>query len=200
MDILLIAVVLIGLTAVGLAFIVLLPTVGQTLAAVFTAIVAEKGLAHIRGVPSDSDQRSPAEVLAEPAPVEEEHDDHDHHITPIGLYVGIYLVLIVLTGVTVAVSKIGLHPQDAVIAAVVVATIKATLVVAYFMHLKDGPGMPKLALATGIFFILVFFTLTMADVSTRAWGLEEADFNEYIDAEVDAGRTPAGWTRRTSKD
>ena len=49
MDFLLNFLVICGLCAVGSAFIVLLPTVGQTVAAVWVTVFGEKAIAKLRG-------------------------------------------------------------------------------------------------------------------------------------------------------
>jgi len=56
MELLLNFYVCVGLCAVGSAFIVLLPTVGQTVSCVWAVVFAEQGVAKIRGTRSDSDQ------------------------------------------------------------------------------------------------------------------------------------------------
>lgn len=55
MNFLLLFFVCVGLCAVGSAFIVLLPTVGQTLSIVFTVVFGEQKLARMRGQRSCSD-------------------------------------------------------------------------------------------------------------------------------------------------
>ena len=193
MEILLYAAVIVGMFAVGLAFVVLLPLVGQVVLAVFTVVFVEKGVSWWRGEESASVQYTPTSGVVEPEPEE------DPHNPPVYQYVTVYLALIVLTVVTVGVSALGLHPKDAVVAAAVVALAKATLVVGWFMHLRHGPGMYKLALATSVFFMVVFFSLTMADVATRDWGLEEQDYRQHMDDEFEAKRTPSGWSRRADR-
>jgi cytochrome c oxidase subunit 4 len=192
-EILLNFVVLVGMFAVGLAFVVLLPLVSMVLVAVFSTVFLEQGFSWWRGEESDSVQHTPTSGVVDPPRVE------DPHNPPAYRYVLIYLALVFLTLVTVGVSSLQLHPKDAVIAATVIALCKATLVVGWFMHLRHGPGMYKLALATSIFFMVVFFSLTMADVGTRDWGLEEQDYRQHMDDSFEAKRTPSGWSRRTDK-
>ncbi|MGB0639455.1 MAG: cytochrome C oxidase subunit IV family protein [Myxococcota bacterium] len=165
MEILLNIVVLFGLLSVGLCFIVLLPTVGQVVMAVFATVFTEKTVARFRGVESGTVQRKGSAPRAAPKP-------EGHVVTPVWVYVVTYLSLLVLTGATVGVSELGMVQRKAIIAAVIVASIKAGLVITWFMHVKDGPRMHRLILVTSTFFVLIFVTLTMADLSTRTWGLE----------------------------
>ena len=166
MEILLNILVLFGLLSVGLCFIVLLPTVGQVIMAVFATVFTEKAVSNFRGVESGTVQRKASVPVDTPKP-------EGHVVTPVWVYVVTYLVLLVLTGVTVGVSELGMVQRKAIIAAVIVASMKAGLVIAWFMHVKDGPRMHRLILVTSTFFVLIFVTLTMADLSTRTWGLEE---------------------------
>ena len=69
------------------------------------------------------------------APSTEGHAHHDHD-AELKLYFRIFFALLVLTGVTVGISLIDMNPTLGLIAALVVAATKGTLVVMYFMHLK----------------------------------------------------------------
>jgi cytochrome c oxidase subunit 4 len=163
MDILLNIVVLFGLLSVGLAFIVLLPMVGQLIVSVFTAVVVEQWFSKFQNRPSGTVLHTPSGPPPKPEPI-------DHlQPTPASVYVSVYLGLLVLTVVTVGVSELRLPMKQAIFWAVVVASIKATLVVAWFMHVRGGPAINRFILGTSLFFMAVFFTLTMADLSTRSW-------------------------------
>jgi cytochrome c oxidase subunit 4 len=166
MEILLNILVLFGLLSVGLAFIVLLPMVGQIIIAVFTTVFMEKAVARFRGIESGTVQHKAQFTSTEPP------KNKEHVVTPVWVYVTTYLALLVLTAVTVGISELGMVQRKAIIAAVIVASIKAGLVVAWFMHAKEGPRMHRLVLVTSVFFVLIFVSLTMADLSTRSWGLE----------------------------
>ena len=60
---------------------------------------------------------------------------HDPHRPNVGLYVKVFAALMVLTLVTVAISKIHLPRPQAIGLGLFVALIKASLVGALFMHL-----------------------------------------------------------------
>lgn len=66
-----------------------------------------------------------------------QHNDssHDEHRPDVGLYVKVFGALMVLTLITVAISKVHLPRPQAVALGLFVATIKASLVGALFMHL-----------------------------------------------------------------
>jgi len=61
---------------------------------------------------------------------------HDEHRPNIALYVKVFAALMVLTLVTVAISKVHLPRPQAIGLGLLVASVKAALVVAIFMHLK----------------------------------------------------------------
>ena len=61
------------------------------------------------------------------------------HIVPPKVYVGIFLSLMVLTAATVAAAYVNLGALNIVVA-LAIATVKATLVVLYFMHARTAPS------------------------------------------------------------
>ena len=63
------------------------------------------------------------------------HSHSEPHVSPLSTYIGVYVILLVLTVVTVGVSHLGLPPVPSIILAMVVASIKAFFVGAWFMHL-----------------------------------------------------------------
>lgn len=187
MDIILNILVCFGLLSVGLAFVLLLPLVGNLLVSVFATVYTEQLIARIRGITSGT-------VLASPQAPEPVFEHQTHGPAPIKVYVGVYAALLVLTVLTVAVSELGLLMREAVFWAVVLASIKGCLVVAWFMHVKGGAAMNRLILGTTLFFMVVFFTLTMADMSTRADIFESEAHWTTIKEAQDAGSSPAGWS------
>jgi cytochrome c oxidase subunit IV len=98
-------------------------------------------------------------------------DQHSEteHISSIGSSVAIWIALLVGTGLTVGAAFIDLGPLNTVVA-LTIATIKATLVVLFFMHVKYAhEKLTKLVIVTAIFFFLILLALTMADYTTRLW-------------------------------
>ena len=97
---------------------------------------------------------------------EHEHSEHEQSI---GFYVVILLALLILTGLTVAAAFVNLHAWNPVVA-LAIASIKAVLVVLFFMHVKGASEkMTKVVIFSGIFFLLLLLGLTMADYGTRLW-------------------------------
>ena len=90
------------------------------------------------------------------------------HVSSIKLYVGIFLTLMVLTAITIVVAYVNLGAWNKVVA-LGIASTKATLVVLYFMHVKYASRLTKLVVVSGFFFLMILFSLTMADYGSRMW-------------------------------
>jgi cytochrome c oxidase subunit 4 len=91
------------------------------------------------------------------------------HISSVTLYVGIWLTLLVCTGLTVAAALVDMGPFNPIVA-LAIATTKAILVVLFFMHVKyTHEKLTKLVIVAGIFFFLILLALSMADYATRLW-------------------------------
>jgi cytochrome c oxidase subunit IV len=90
------------------------------------------------------------------------------HIASVKSYVGIFLVLMVLTTVTVLVAYVNLGQLNKVVA-LSIASFKATLVILYFMHVKYSSRLTKLVVMSGFFFLIILLGLTMVDYGSREW-------------------------------
>jgi cytochrome c oxidase subunit 4 len=92
--------------------------------------------------------------------------EHEHSV---GFYVGILFALLALTFLTVFAAFVNLHAWNPVVA-LTIASVKAVLVVLFFMHVKGASEkMTKVIIFFGVFFLLLLLTLTMADYGTRLW-------------------------------
>jgi caa(3)-type oxidase subunit IV len=195
MDILLNVLVCFGLLAVSLCFVFLLPLVGNVLVSVFSTVMAEQKFTEFKGIESGTVTRR---IDNPPPPVEEVHDEDDHHgPASVQTYVSVYGALLVLTVATVGVSELGLVQRDAVIWALIVASMKAGLVLAWFMHVKGGPSVNRMILTTTLFFMMVFFGMTMADLGTRDLVFADENHSEFIREAKRDDRVPAGWSDRS---
>ena len=91
---------------------------------------------------------------------------HDHglaHTTPVPLLLGILGALMFLTIVTVAVTAVDLGAQGNLVVAMVIATIKAGLVVTFFMHLLWDKKFNLILFLTSVLFLILFLSMTSAD-------------------------------------
>src|SRR3954451_24999003 len=82
------------------------------------------------------------------------------HISSVPFYVTVFLGLLFLTGLTVGQSYVDLGKLN-LFAVIAIATMKASLVVTFFMHLKWDNKFNALIFISTLFFIGVFFTYTM---------------------------------------
>lgn len=96
------------------------------------------------------------------------HEDEFTHIVPASLYIGIWATLMAFTLLTVLASFAELGPFNIVIA-LLIATIKGTLVVLFFMHLRYSPKLTMVAVIASLFWLFIMFSLTMTDYLSRGW-------------------------------
>ena len=107
-----------------------------------------------------------SKVYSNGQPVEHPHELHEH-VSPISLYNKIIGTLFVLTALTYAVSFANLGPASLTVA-MLVATVKAALVVGYFMHLKYDEKYHLFVFLGTIIFVAIFFGFTLFDMGARA--------------------------------
>jgi cytochrome c oxidase subunit 4 len=98
---------------------------------------------------------------------EHAHASHGSgHISPVGLYVTIFLALMVLTAATVGAAYVDLG-QFNFLVAMIIAVFKASLVVWFFMHVKYQSSLTKLTVATGLFFLAILLSMTLIDYASK---------------------------------
>jgi cytochrome c oxidase subunit 4 len=91
------------------------------------------------------------------------------HVVPVRTYVGIFLALMVLTGLTTGVAFIDMGMWNTPVA-LLIAVVKMLLVVLFFMHVKYTTGLTKTVIVAGFFFLALLVAFTLADELTRHWG------------------------------
>ena len=93
------------------------------------------------------------------------HDD-GHHILEFATYFKVFAALIFLTIITVAASRIDMGFMNDIVA-FGIASVKAGLVLAIFMHLKYDNMMNRVIIGCSAFFLLVMYFFTIVDQVTR---------------------------------
>lgn len=89
--------------------------------------------------------------------------------SPLKMYFGIWATLLLLTFITYKAAFIELGNFNAAVA-LSIATVKATLVVLFFMHVwHSSERLTKLVVIGALFFLLIMLGLTMTDYATRPW-------------------------------
>lgn len=89
-------------------------------------------------------------------------------VTPLRTYLRVYVCLLALTGATVGAAFLPLGPFSPVIA-LAIAGGKATLVVLWFMHLKDSSRVTWLMAGAGLVWLLILILPVIVDYLTRGW-------------------------------
>ena len=82
------------------------------------------------------------------------------------VYLLVLLALLGFTMLTILVAYVDLGPFSTPVA-FAIAAAKALLVVLFFMHMKDSPGVLWLAGLAGFFWLGILIVLTMSDVAMR---------------------------------
>jgi cytochrome c oxidase subunit 4 len=114
------------------------------------------------------------------------HDAHGHglaHTTPVWLLFGILGALMVLTVLTVSVTSFDLGSQGNLVVAMIIATIKAALVVSFFMHLVWDKKLHLILFLTSVLFLVLFLSLSVNDR-----GEYQPDIDTYINATQSGAR------------
>jgi cytochrome c oxidase subunit IV len=105
------------------------------------------------------------------------HDDgHDHahgelqmghhHVSSAAMFFNVLLALLFLTIVTVAASRFDFGSANMLIA-MAIASVKASLVIAFFMHVKWDTAINKIVFLSSFLFLSLLFVFTLADLATR---------------------------------
>jgi cytochrome c oxidase subunit IV len=96
-----------------------------------------------------------------------QHEEHSTHSQ--GFYLAIGIALLILTATTVGAAFVNLGPFNPIVA-LLIATIKATLVVLFFMHVKGASEkLTGAVVVSGFFFLAILVSLSLADYLTRSW-------------------------------
>jgi cytochrome c oxidase subunit 4 len=89
-----------------------------------------------------------------------------HSLVPYGRYVMVWLSLLALTAATITAAGLAFGHWS-ILAAILIAAIKGTLVLFYFMHLKYESWLLKLFMTVALLTLAVIMILTFADLSFR---------------------------------
>jgi cytochrome c oxidase subunit 4 len=93
---------------------------------------------------------------------------NEHAHPSIRTFVAVWATLLVLTGLTVFAATLELGPFNAIVA-LTIATVKALLVLLFFMELRYSTALTKVAVVAAIFFFMLLVGLSLSDYLTRGW-------------------------------
>jgi cytochrome c oxidase subunit IV len=88
------------------------------------------------------------------------------HAHGIGRYLAVWIALICGTVLTVVTGRMDLGAGN-IFVAITIATIKATLVVLFFMHMIDTPAANRIVFVVSIVFAIVLIIGVFGDLWTR---------------------------------
>src|ERR1051325_10678706 len=88
------------------------------------------------------------------------------HVAPKSMYYGVWLALMVGTGLTGLAAEVDLGALNNIVMLAIACT-KALLVVLFFMHVRWSTRLTWVVAASGFFWLLILFGLTMQDYLTR---------------------------------
>ena len=81
----------------------------------------------------------------------------------------IFLALLVGTALTVVAAFFDFPWRLNTVIALTIATVKATLVVLFFMHVRYSTRLVWVIVASALFWMAILFALTLSDYFTRGW-------------------------------
>jgi cytochrome c oxidase subunit 4 len=90
----------------------------------------------------------------------------ESHIVPKRTYVLVFVCLALLMAVTVGAAQVHLGWLNTPIA-LVIALVKATLIVLFFMHVRYASPLVRIFAAGGFVWLVILFALTFSDYFTR---------------------------------
>lgn len=93
-------------------------------------------------------------------------DSHKHFIVPTKYYVGTFVALLILTVLTVAISRVDLGALNVPVA-LFIAFVKMSFVLLFFMGLRWDKPMSLILAISSLFCIGLFLAFTFADVALR---------------------------------
>src|SRR5256886_16460856 len=98
--------------------------------------------------------------------------EHAPHVTvtSIGVYLAVFAALAVGTMLTWYASTVDLGWANTPIA-LIIATIKAVLVILFFMHVIHSSRLTWVVVIGAFLWLAVLFGLTFADYLTRGWAI-----------------------------
>jgi cytochrome c oxidase subunit 4 len=115
---------------------------------------------------------------ADPAGHQHDHETYSGHAAPhhrasLVTYFAVFFGLMLLTVLTVAVSRVNLGTMNTAVA-MAIAVIKTSLVILWFMHVIHSPRMTWLVVMSAFIWLAVLFVLLFADYLTRDWKLDQS--------------------------
>ena len=90
------------------------------------------------------------------------------HIASPKLYYSVFFALIVGTVLTYLAALVDFGFLNNIVMLTIACT-KALLVILFFMHVRWSPRLTWVVAASGFFWLLIMFSITMSDYMSRGW-------------------------------
>ena len=100
------------------------------------------------------------------------------HVSSAAMFTNVLIALLVLTVITVGASRLDFGSANMLIA-MAIASVKASLVICFFMHVLWDTAINKIVFLSSFLFLSLLFVFTLADLATRR-----------VDHEIHTTRTP----------
>ena len=94
------------------------------------------------------------------------HGYGPHHVTSASTFMSVLVALLFLTVVTVAASRVDFGAANLLIA-MGIAAVKASLVIAIFMHVKWDTAINRIVFLSSFLFLSLLLIFTLSDQATR---------------------------------
>lgn len=105
-----------------------------------------------------------------------------HHVSSITMFTTVLIALLFLTLLTVVVSRFDFGGANMLIA-MAIASVKASLVMLFFMHLKYDTAANKIYFLSSFLFLSLLFIFTLSDRATRKMDHQAHTIKTPVDKE-----------------
>ena len=92
----------------------------------------------------------------------------------------VFAALMVLLFLTVFIAYMHIDPILGIVIAMLIAFIKAALVILYFMHVKINSRLTQLIVISGFAWLIILIGITLTDYKTRDWQ-QGYGYSEHVD-------------------
>lgn len=113
------------------------------------------------------------------------HDSGDlqmghHHVSSAQMFRNVLIALLILTVITVTASRFDFGSANMLIA-MAIAAVKASLVIAFFMHVKWDTAINKIVFLSSFLFLSLLFIFTLGDFATRKYDGQHLTMKTHVD-------------------
>ena len=128
--------------------------------------------------PTTTTSTTPAEKPRRPGAPPDPHAFREPHV-PVRTYLIIFACLMILMLLTVIAAFIPGLGNFGIVIALGIATLKAILVILYFMHVKYASPLVKVVVISGFVWFFIAVGLTFTDYLTRPWLPQSAGWQDH---------------------